>query len=404
MSRPRAERSNRLSPMQFVVGFGVVSMLTDMVYEGARSISGPYLATLGASAALVGLITGAGEAVALILRMVTGPLSDRIGRHWDQSMLGYAMTAIAAPLIAVTGALWSASILIVVERLGKAVRTPARDTMLAQASAGRRRGHVFAVHEALDQSGALLGPLLVATMVAVVGYRAGFAALAVPGALALLALLWLRRTVPMPGAYESSTVSAAAGAEQRGRLPAQFWRYAAFTAVAMAGSSTFAVLAFHMHERHVVADALIPVVYAAAMAAAAVAAIASGRLYDRVGTRALLIALPLAAVVPTLAFTTSTALVVTGAVIWGASMGIHESTFRAVVAELVPPSRRGTGFGVFAAVYGVAWLGGSVLIGALYERSVPAVVGYTVLTQVIAGVMLPAMAGRPRFGETLPLG
>ncbi len=390
--------------MHFVVGFGVVSMLTDMVYEGARSITGPYLATLGASAALVGLITGVGEAVALILRMLTGPLSDRLGRHWDQSMLGYAMTAIAAPLIAITGALWSASTLVVLERFGKAVRTPARDTMLAQASAGRRRGRVFAVHEALDQSGALLGPLLVAAMVAVIGYRAGFAALAVPGALAVLALMWLRRAVPFPAAYEGAVASGRTPAVPGGPLPPQFWRYAAFTAVAMAGSSTFAVLAFHMHERHVVADALIPVVYAAAMGAAAVAALASGRLYDRVGMRALLVALPAAAVVPVLAFTTSAALVVVGAVVWGASMGIHESTFRAVVAELVPASRRGTGFGVFAAVYGIAWLAGSVVIGALYERSVPAVIGYTVGTQVVAGAMLLAITARTRFVENLPQG
>ncbi|MEH3153829.1 MAG: MFS transporter [Gordonia paraffinivorans] len=383
--------------MAFVVGFGVVSMLTDMVYEGARSITGPYLATLGASAAAVGAITGVGEAVALILRMVTGPLSDRVGRQWDQSILGYAMTAVAAPLIAVTGALWSASVLVVVERFGKAVRTPARDTMLAQASAGRRRGRVFAVHEALDQSGALLGPLLVAAMVAAIGYRAGFAVLAVPGAFALLALAWLRRRVPSPAAYEGAAVPAAAGVGSV-RLPAQFWRYAGFTAVAMAGSSTFAVLAFHMHARHVVADALIPVVYAAAMAAAAVAALASGRLYDRVGMRALLVALPLAAVVPVLAFTTSTALVVVGAVVWGASMGIHESTFRAVVAELVPSSRRGAGFGIFAAVYGIAWLGGSVLIGALYDHSISAVIVYTVLTQVVAGGLLVGIAAKERGG------
>ncbi|GAA2058783.1 MFS transporter [Williamsia deligens] len=386
--------------MGFVVGFGVVSMLTDMVYEGARSITGPYLAALGASAAVVGLITGVGEAVALILRMVTGPISDRVGRQWDQSMLGYAMTAIAAPLIALTGALWSASALVIVERFGKAVRTPARDTMLAQASAGRRRGRVFAVHEALDQSGALIGPLLVAGAVAWIGYRAGFGVLAIPGALALVALLWLRRAVPAPASYEESVQRPSTGVSPT-RLPAEFWRYAVFTAVAMAGSSTFAVLAFHMHARHVIPDALIPVVYAGAMAAAAAAAIVSGRLYDAVGMRALMIALPLAAAVPVLVFTTSAALVVIGAVVWGASMGVHESTFRAAVADLVPATRRGTGFGVFAAVYGVAWLGGSVLIGALYERSVPTVIGYTAATQIAAAGLLLAITRGPRSGSTL---
>ena len=183
--------TNRLPPLGFVLAFGVVSLLGDFVYEGARSVAGPFLATFGASAALVGVVTGAGEAVALVFRLFTGRLSDRTGRHWALSIAGYLITVTAVPFLAAAQALWQASALIVAERFGKAVRTPARDTLLAQAGSGTLgRGRVFAVHEAMDQSGALLGPLLVAVMVAVSGYRLGFAVLAVPAVLLAVAVFW----------------------------------------------------------------------------------------------------------------------------------------------------------------------------------------------------------------------
>jgi MFS family permease len=251
--------------MQFVLTFGIVSLLADFVYEGARSVTGPFLAELGASAALVGLVTGTGEAVALVFRLFTGRLSDRTGRHWALSTAGYLITIVAGPLLATARALWQASALVVAERFGKAVRTPARDTMLAQASGSLGRGRAFALHEALDQSGALLGPLLVASMVAISGYRLGFAVLAVPGAAAIALLAWLRRAAPLPAAYEDQPTEARSserrriGAESsRAGLPQRFWLYSAFTALSMAGFATFGVIGYHLQVRHVVPDAQIP--------------------------------------------------------------------------------------------------------------------------------------------------
>jgi MFS family permease len=302
----RAGRSfapNRLTPMRFVLAFGVVSMFADMVYEGARSVTGPYLATFGVSAAMVGFVTGLGEAVALVFRLATGQISDRTHRHWALSISGYLITVVAVPLIALSQAFWQAAGLIIAERFGKAVRTPARDTMLAQASVDFGRGTGFAVHEALDQSGALTGPLIVAGMISWSGYHAGFAVLAIPGALAILTLAWLRHAVPQPSAYERSAQHGG-GRERAGvaALPLRFWLYAAFTAVSMLGFATFAVLAYHQEVTQVVAPPLIPITYAAAMGAAALAALGSGRLYDRLGLRGVIIALPLAAVVPSLSF------------------------------------------------------------------------------------------------------
>ncbi|MGW2665189.1 MFS transporter [Nocardia tengchongensis] len=368
-------------------------MLSDVVYEGARAITGPYLGSLGASAVLVGFVTGFGEAVALVLRLVSGPVSDRTRRYWALSIAGYTITLVAVPLLALTQMLWQASVLVVAERFGKAVRSPAKDTMLAQAGTGTGRGRAFAVHEAMDQSGALLGPLLVAAMIAVSGYRLGFAVLAVPGVLALATLLWLRRAVPRPVDYEhAATVAAVDPASPSSALPRRFWLYTVFTAVSMSGFATFGVLSYHLQVRHVLSESLIPVVYAAAMGAAALAALGSGHLYDRIGLRGLVIALPLTAAVPLLSFSTQVVAVWLGAVVWGAAMGIHESTLRAAVADMVPAARRGTGYGIFTAAYGLAWLAGSTIIGALYGRSLVSIVLFVAVTQVVAlALFLPLL-------------
>jgi MFS family permease len=367
-----------------VLAFGVVSMLGDVVYEGARSIVGPYLATLGASAALVGLITGAGEATALVPRLLSGALSDRTGRQWAITIVGYAITFVAAPLLALAWALWPAAALVVLERLGKAIRTPARDTMLAQASAELGRGRAFALHEAMDQAGALVGPLVVAGMVAIGSFELGFGILAIPAIAAMAVLAAIRRAVPRPAAYETTVPT---GASASGPLPARFWLYAAFTATSVAGFATFAVLGYHLQIHHVVSTATIPVIYALAMGSAGLAALASGWAYDSAGLLGLAVVPVMTAAVPFLSFSTNVTLVLIGAAVWGAAMGIHESTMRAAVTDLVPTARRGAGYGTFTAIYGLAWLAGGTLVGALYGRSIGAVEIFVVALQVLALAM-----------------
>ncbi len=387
---PRAPAAgpNRLSPLQFVLAFGAVSALADFVYEGGRSVVGPYLATFGASAALVGVITGVGEAVATVFRLVTGRLSDRTGRHWAISITGYAITLASVPLLALAGPLWLASLLVIGERFGKAVRTPARDTMLAEASTDLGRGRAFAAHEALDQSGALLGPLLVAAILAVHhSYKTSFAWLAIPAALCLMTIGWLRRQVPQPGAYDPTVHPAQTKPVALRGFDRRYWQYSAFTAANLAGFATFGLLAYHLQHRHVVGSDQIPIMYALAMGLAALAALVSGRLYDRIGLRGLALLPILGAAVPFLSFSTSTPLVWMGAALWGAVMGIHESTMRAAVADLVPRERRGVGYGTFTTVYGLAWLAGTTIIGVLYDTSIDAAVAFTVAIQAVAMVL-----------------
>ncbi|MFI8489400.1 MFS transporter [Streptomyces rubrogriseus] len=389
-------RPSGMGPWRFVVWFGTVSLLADFVYEGARSITGPLLASLGASALAVGVVTGAGEAAALGLRLVSGPLADRTRRFWGLAITGYALTVVSVPLLGVAGVLWAACVLVIAERVGKAVRSPAKDTLLSHATAATGRGRGFAVHEAMDQVGALIGPLVVAGVLALTGgdYGPALGVLALPGVAVLGLLVWLRARVPDPEAYEREVEAAVGSPPETGgkrRLPAAFWMYAGFTAATTTGFATFGVLSFHLVERHLLTAAWVPVLYAAAMAVDAVAALATGWLYDRHGPR-VLIALPvLSAGVAALAFTDTVVIAMAGSLVWGAAVGIQESTLRATVADLVPRGRRATAYGLFAGVVGAASLAGGALTGGLYGYSIPVLITVVVAIQVLALVLLAAL-------------
>ncbi|SBW19346.1 major facilitator transporter [Candidatus Protofrankia californiensis] len=414
--------AGRLRPWRFVLLFGVVSLLADFVYEGARSVTGPLLASLGASAAVVGVVTGVGEAAALLPRLLSGPLAERTGRFWAWTIAGYALTVAAVPLLGLAGVLWAACTLVIAERIGKAVRSPAKDTLLSHATAITGRGRGFAVHEAMDQLGALAGPLLVAAMLAAgSGYGPALGVLAVPGLVALAVLLWLRTRVPDPAGYETPTrYESPAGRESsaghgapavpapravpgmtashavpgtaapRTRLPRAFWVYAGFTAATTTGFATFGVLSFHAVTRGLLSATTVPVLYSAAMGVDALAALATGWAYDRLGPRVLAVLPLLAATVPALAFTNTLALVVAGALVWGAATGVQESTLRATVADLVPPGRRASAYGIFAGVVGAATAAGGGLAGALYDASIPALITVTAGIQAAALLLFAA--------------
>lgn len=378
-----------LSAWRFVTTFGVISLLADFVYEGARSITGPLLASLGATGLVVGVVTGVGEASALGLRLVSGPLTDRTQRFWTWTIGGYALTVITVPVLGIAGTLWVACALVIAERTGKALRSPAKDTLLSHATSVIGRGRGFAVHQALDQLGAMIGPLTVAAVLGVTGgnYAPALGVLAMPGVAALALLAWLRLRVPHPRSYESSGVDDDVDdpAVQRvWAFPPKFWLYCGFTAVTMIGFATFGLLSFHMVTHGLLRPAMAPVSYAAAMGADALAALGSGWSYDRFGSRTLA-ALPiLSASVVMLAFTSNVAMVIVGALLWGAAVGIQESTLRAVVADLVPPPRRASAYGVFAAGLGVATAIGGALTGWLYDIAIPWLVAVVVAIQLLA--------------------
>ena len=377
------------TPWRTVVGFGVVSLLGDMVYEGMRSVAGPFLGTLGASALVVGLVTGAGEAVALLLRLFSGPLADRSGRYWSLTILGYAMTAVCVPLLALAPfvggfGLALASALILLERSGKAIRSPSKSALLARVTASVGRGRGFAVHKALDQVGSFAGPLLVAGVIAVAGAQwPAFVVLAVPGVACMLVLLTLRRrgAGAEPTAPPDHEVAA-------GPLPRRFYAFATACALGTLGLMTFGVISFHLVDAGLVRTAVVPLIYAAAMGTEAVAALLSGFAYDRWGA-AVLYTLPLTIVaVPALALGGTLPVVVAGVLIWGAVTGVQDSTVKALVADLVPQPRLATAYGVFAAFQGVAALAGGTLAGGLYAEHHTLLVVLVASAQAVSAPLL----------------
>jgi MFS family permease len=395
------------TPWRTVVAFGVVSLAGDMVYEGMRSVAGPFLGSLGASALVVGVITGAGEALALVLRLVSGPLADRSGRYWSLTILGYAMTAICVPLLAVAPFVGSlglalAATLILLERAGKAIRSPSKSALLARVAVAVGLGRGFAVQKALDQVGAFAGPLLVAGVIAVTGLQwPAFAVLAVPGAACMLLLFTLKRhstdtlshdeQTPAPDPTEDKSVSASPAASpivEPSALSTPFYAFATSCALGTLGLMTFGVISFHLVEAHLVHTAVVPLIYAAAMGAEAVAALGTGFAYDRWGA-AVLYTLPATiVVVPALALANTLTVVVAGVLLWGAVTGVQDSTVKALVADLVPQPRLATAYGVFAAFQGVAALAGGTLAGGLYSEHHVLLIAVVALAQVVSAVLL----------------
>lgn len=382
------------TPWRSVVAFGLVSLAADMVYEGMRSVAGPFLGSLGASALTVGIVTGAGEAIALVLRLVTGPMADRTGRHWGLTTFGYALTAVCVPLLALApflgvAGLGVASVLILAERAGKAIRSPSKSALLAGMAKPAGRGRGFAVHKALDQVGAFAGPLLVAGVAALSGELwLGFLVLAVPGAISLVLLAQLRRYAPIEATPPVPTV------DTRLRLPRDFRLFAFSGAASTLGLMTFGVMSFALVDAGLLAPAVVPVVYAGAMAVEAVAALATGGAYDRVGAKVLYPLPVLVAAVPALVFAQTLGLVLVGVALWGVATGIQDSTVKALVADLVPPTSLATAYGVFAAAQGVAALAGGVLAGWLYANHLGALVAVIGAVQAVSLVTLVASTRR----------
>ena len=400
--RKRSEvKTQRAGPsaggaLRFIVLLGIVSLFADMTYEGARSITGPFLAVLGASATVVGIVAGFGELVGYGLRLVSGYVADRTQRYWAITLAGYAVNLLAVPFLALAGRWEVAALLIILERAGKAMRNPPRDAMLSHATSQVGRGWGFGLHEALDQIGAVLGPLLVAGVLALRGdYRLAFAVLGLSALAALALLVAARLTYPSPRDFEARAALAVDRA-----FPRAFWMYIVAAALLAAGYADFPLVAFHFQKTALVSPDLIPIFYALAMGVDALAALFFGRLFDRVGIQILVPAALISACFAPLVFLGNSVLALLGMVCWGIGMGAQESVMRAAVAGFVPPERRGSAYGVFNAGYGLFWFLGSALLGILYDQSIPWLVAFSVLAQLAAVPVL--LVVRREMGARAP--
>jgi MFS family permease len=364
--------------LRFVVLLGIVSLFADMTYEGARGINGPFLAILGASGAVVGVVSGLGELIGYALRLVSGYISDKTKGYWAITFFGYAVNLIAVPLLALAGNWQIAAALMMIERIGKAIRVPPRDAMLSYAAQQTGRGWGFGLHEALDQIGAVTGPLIVAAVLFFRdGYKTGYALLLIPALLALSVLATARFLYPRPQDLEISQPKLKVQGFSK-----SFWLYVAAAALIAAGFADFPLIAYHFQKASIASETMIPILYAVAMGVDAIAALVFGRLFDRLGLTIMMLVAFLSAFFAPLVFFGGFSLAILGMALWGIGMGAQESIMRAAVGGMIAPEQRGTAYGLFNTVYGIAWFLGSVLIGVLYDISIPWLVAFSVSAQL----------------------
>ena len=385
---PHIDNSKK-SAFKFIILLGIVSLLADITYEGARSITGQYLAILGASGAVVGIVAGFGELIGYALRFVSGYVADRTKRYWLITIFGYAVNLLAVPLLALAGRWEVAAALMITERIGKAIRTPSRDAMLSHATKEIGRGWGFGIHEAMDQIGAMTGPLIVAAVLYVKGgYRTSFGILLIPAILALSVLLAARYLYPKPRDLEPKTIPL----ETKG-FPRVFWIYLVAISLVAAGYVDFPLVAYHFKKLSIASDNWIPVFYAIAMGVDALAALVFGSLFDRKGLSILIAASLISSLFAPLVFLGNFSFALFGIALWGIGMGAQESIMRAAIGGMVSPDKRASAYGVFNAGYGIFWFLGSALMGIFYDISIPALVAFSVITQ-LASIPFFMMAKR----------
>lgn len=396
------QRNKKISSaMIFIILFGIVSLFSDMTHEGASSIRGAYLSLLGASAGAIGFVSGLGELVGYSMRYVFGRLTDKTKHYWSMTIAGYILDVLAVPALALVGEHgWVAACgLLIVQRMGKAIKKPAKDTIMSFAASREGVGKSFGIQEVLDQIGAFLGPMLLYLVMLLKTegstfkiYSTCFAVLAVPGAITIILLLATKHYFPNPEQFEP---------EEKEFVPfkmkKEFVFYIAGISLFAFGFIDYSLIIMHVSKTYaglgaqlaktssLVNGGTLPLLYAGAMLVDAAAALIFGLMYDKNGVRALAISTVISAPFAIFVFgMNSVPALLFGIALWGVGMGAQESILKAAVTKMVPKSSRATGYGVFECSFGVFWFLGSWLLGVLYDISIPAMIAVSVAAQLAA--------------------
>jgi MFS family permease len=372
---------NRRTALGFIVCLGIVSLFADMTYEGAHSAIGPYLRNLGASAAEVAIISGLGEMLGASLRFFSGRLATRTHAYWTITMLGYAMNVVAVPALAFAGNWKMAAALVIAERTGKALRGPARDVLLSEATEQVGHGFGFGLHSIMDQTGAVVGPIVMVFAVARSNQQFGpaFLWLVVPALGTLVALTVARLLHPTQGASARNP-----GTQP---LPKVFWYYVAAAGLLAFGYADFPLLAVHFENRAFFEPKFIPLLYAGAMGVNGITAFVFGRLFDRIGLTVLVLGTLVSLLSLPLGFLGNQTAAVASIGCWAAGLGAQDASLRSGIAQVVSMNKRGNAFGAFNGVFGVMWFLGSASMGLLYAHSLFALVALGVAAQLGAAAM-----------------
>jgi MFS family permease len=368
-------KQERKNAFRFIVALGFVSLFADMTYEGAHSVIGPLLKDLGASATQVGIIAGLGEMIAASLRYFSGRLADKTRAYWTITTLGYFLNLVVVPGLAFAGNWQAAALLVIAERTGKSLRGPARDVLLSEATEVVGHGKGFGLHAAMDQAGAVLGPLLVAGSVARTHhFGPAFLWLAVPAAGAFIALVFARAARPDKGTPPPPPTNTA--------LPRVFWWYVAAACLLAVGFVDFPLLAYHFQSSALTKPETIPLLYAGAMGINGLTALFFGRLFDRYGIQVIIFGILVSLLALPFGFLGGVTGVYVSVACWATGHGAQDATLRSGISQTVSMNKRGTAFGSFNAAYGVLWFVGSVVMGVLYDYSLIALVIFGVVAQL----------------------
>jgi len=364
----------------FVLVMGIVNLFADMTYEGGASINGPFLGSLGASAAAVGILAGLGEFFGYSLRSVSGYFADRSGKYWAMTFAGYVVNLLAVPAMALAGSWQIAALLLILERVGRAIRKPTVEAMLSYSADTLGRGWVYGLNTALDETGATLGPLLMALALYLrATYRTGYGLLLISSLLALAALTVARIVFPVP-----SNLQRGASIARDTAFTRRFWLSMVAAACFGAGLMSYEFISYHLSTKGTFQPAWIPIGVALATMMSILASLALGRLYDRIGLGVVLAAIAVAALFSPLVFLGGFTAALIGLLLWGVGYSVQDTLLKAVVAGMLPDGRRNFAFGLFYAGYGGGWLIGSVVTGLLYKHSIPGVIGFSVAVQLSA--------------------
>jgi MFS family permease len=393
--------------MLFIVLMGIVSMFSDMTHEGAASIIGAYLLLAGASGAAIGFVSGLGEFIGYSLRLVTGVIADKTHRYWELTIIGYVIDCVGIPLLALVpeGGWYWACLLIVVQRMGKAIKKPSKDTILSFAASREGAGKSFAIQEALDQIGAFLGPVMLFVVLALqagtgtyAAYTVCFAILGIPAFATVALLLYAKHKFPDPEKFEPE----AKDVPPKFVMQRSFIIYMIGAGLFAMGFVDFSMITMHATRTALVATEYLPLLYALAMLIDAFSALFFGWLYDKYGIGVLAASTLLSAffAIPVFIWGGFWPTVI-GIMMWGVGMGAQESTLKAVVTNIIPKNMRSTGFGIFQTSFGICWFIGSWAMGIMYDADIAWMVAFSVATQLLA-VPLFLLTAKQRTKETGP--
>ncbi|MBR3038369.1 MAG: MFS transporter [Clostridia bacterium] len=368
---------------------GIVSLFSDMTHEGARSILGEYLNLTGASAATIGFVSGVGELCGYSLRLLSGFVADRTKKYWALVIAGYALQVLAIPALALipeNGWVLACG-LVILERIGKAIKKPAKNTLVSFAASETGVGKGFAYQEFLDQLGAFLGPVILFVITLLLGteklfstYRMCFLILGIPALITLGLVLFSRYRYPHPETFEQTEEK-----KEAFRFRKSFVFYMIAISLFAFGFADFTLITLHAAKTQAFPDSTLSLLYAAAMAVDAFAALFFGWLFDRIGLKALILSTLCSAFFASFVFLTGNPVLIgVGIVLWGVGMGAQESIMKAAVSSIIPRTHRSAGFGIFETGFGVAWFLGSWLLGALYDVRPLYLVLVSVAVQLLA--------------------